>query len=162
MDKINFKQLEAFVSIVKNQSFSAAAKELYTSQSTISMHILNLEKSLNCTLFERKSGVKPHLTPEGEKVYTESEIILDHCRILTEMKFENSNLHLGASSVPGKYIIPKLTTAFQKIYTQSRIKLFSGNSGDVYQLLGDREISIGVVGERKYTDRFDHKLLMKD
>ncbi|MBP3664758.1 MAG: LysR family transcriptional regulator, partial [Tyzzerella sp.] len=50
---MNFKQIEAFVYITEQGSFSKAAKTLYLTQPTISSHISELEKEMNTRLFYR-------------------------------------------------------------------------------------------------------------
>ena len=47
---MNLKQLEAFVKVAETKSFSAAAKQLYLTQPTISAHISSLEKELDAWL----------------------------------------------------------------------------------------------------------------
>ena len=59
---MDFKQLEAFVNVAKYKNFSKAGKALYLSQPTISLHISNLEKELNASLFDRTSK-EVNLTP---------------------------------------------------------------------------------------------------
>ena len=55
---MNLKQLEAFVKVAETKSFSAAAKQLYLTQPTISAHISSLEKELNaCLLVRSTKGV---------------------------------------------------------------------------------------------------------
>ena len=58
--------LTAFVETVSTGSFSAAARRLRKSQSTVSTAIANLEADLGVTLFDRSSR-HPVLTPEGER-----------------------------------------------------------------------------------------------
>ena len=51
---ISLGQLEAFVSVVENRSFSKAGEELFLSQSTISSHIAKLDRALQATLLQRR------------------------------------------------------------------------------------------------------------
>ena len=67
--------LTAFVETVASGSFSAAARKLRKSQSTISTAIANLETDLGVTLFDRSSR-HPVLTPEGEKALSYVQAIL--------------------------------------------------------------------------------------
>ena len=62
---MDFKQLEAFVSVAKYGSFSKAARELFLTQPTISSHIQNLEKELDTVLFNRNNKYIT-LTKAGE------------------------------------------------------------------------------------------------
>ena len=65
---MNLKQIEAFVKVANNRSFSQTAKELYLTQPTISAHISALEEELGVQLFVRTTkGVR--VTEEGKKLY---------------------------------------------------------------------------------------------
>lgn len=61
------ESLEAFLQAVETGSFSAAARKLKKSQSTISSAIANLEADLGVTLFDRHAR-QPTLTPHGQRV----------------------------------------------------------------------------------------------
>ena len=54
---MDFKQIEAFVNVVRYKSFSKAADATFFTQPTISTHIRNLEKELGVKLLDRKSRV---------------------------------------------------------------------------------------------------------
>ena len=57
--------LTAFVETVASGSFSAAARKLRKSQSTISTAIAHLEADLGVALFDRTGTRQPRLTDEG-------------------------------------------------------------------------------------------------
>ena len=65
---MDFKQIEAFVNVVRYKSFSKAADATFFTQPTISTHIRNLEKELGVKLLDRKSRVV-EMTPQGSKFY---------------------------------------------------------------------------------------------
>ena len=65
---MDFKQIEAFVNVVRFKSFSKAADATFFTQPTISTHIRNLEKELGVKLLDRKSRVV-EMTPQGSKFY---------------------------------------------------------------------------------------------
>jgi DNA-binding transcriptional LysR family regulator len=67
--------LTAFVETVASGSFSAAARKLRKSQSTISTAIANLEADLGVALFDR-SARHPVLTPEGVRALSYVQAIL--------------------------------------------------------------------------------------
>jgi DNA-binding transcriptional LysR family regulator len=62
---VEIKQIQYFLSIVETGSFSAAADNLYISQSSLSKQIIALEKSLDIQLFDR-SKRKVSLTEAGK------------------------------------------------------------------------------------------------
>lgn len=70
LDKLDFRLLRMFETIVEAGGFSAAQGELNLSLATISSHIASLETRLGVTLCRRgRSGFQ--LTPEGRVVYEE-------------------------------------------------------------------------------------------
>ena len=62
---MEIKQVQYFLAIVETGSFSAAADNLYISQSSLSKQIIALEKSLDVQLFDR-SKRKVSLTEAGK------------------------------------------------------------------------------------------------
>lgn len=65
---MDFKQLEAFVYVVKLKSFSKTAEKLYLTQPTISAHISSLEKELGVQLIVR-SAKEALPSEEGKVLY---------------------------------------------------------------------------------------------
>ena len=63
---MNIKQIEAFLTIVRDGSFAAAADRLNVTQSTISARITELEQELDLVLFDR-SKRQVQLTYRGRE-----------------------------------------------------------------------------------------------
>lgn len=61
---MNHRQIDCFIAVAECQGFSAAARQLYLSQSTVSQQVISLETELGYTLFNRK-GHTVDLTPAG-------------------------------------------------------------------------------------------------
>lgn len=72
---INLEHLVIFVASAEQGSFSAAARALGRSISSVSMCISNLEADLNVTLFDR-SRKHPTLTSAGERLFTHAQTLL--------------------------------------------------------------------------------------
>ena len=58
---MEFKQLQSFVAVVQQKSFTKAAAKLYLSQPTISTHIYQLEEELHTKLIVRTTKASPSL-----------------------------------------------------------------------------------------------------
>ena len=117
---MDIHQLRIFASVYKNRSFSKASKENHISQPTISEHIKNLENDLNCKLFDRLGrSIVP--TKEAEILYPRALHIIEN---LEELKYDISRaggsvkgqLLIGASTIPGTYILPVIASNFKKTY----------------------------------------------
>lgn len=78
------ESLLAFVAAVNTGSFSAAARHLHKSQSTVSAAIANLEADLGLTLFDRAKH-QPTLTPAGKKILAYVQAILAASNALDEL-----------------------------------------------------------------------------
>lgn len=74
-DPVTLDQLRAFVCVVEEGSFSAAARKLGRVQSAISAAMANLESQLSVTLWDRSSRV-PKLTERGTAVLASARRIL--------------------------------------------------------------------------------------
>lgn len=75
---MEIKDLVFFQRVVKTNSISKAAEELFISQSQVSRVISSLEHELGVELFERK-GHKLELTPCGKIFYEDSSSIIGLC-----------------------------------------------------------------------------------
>ncbi|WP_147473197.1 LysR family transcriptional regulator, partial [Pseudomonas salomonii] len=96
--------LQAFVQAATQGSFSAAARNLGKSQSTVSAAVASLEIDLDVVLFDRTSR-KPTLTPAGHVLLLRAEQVLE----------ASSRLELAASQL-SQGLEPKLTIAMSDTY----------------------------------------------
>ena len=102
--------LLAFVQAATQGSFSAAARQLGKSQSTISAAVASLEIDLNVQLFDRSSR-KPGLTPAGYVLLQRAEEILA----------ATSRLEMAASQL-SQGVEAKLTVALSDTYQSDRFE----------------------------------------
>ena len=65
---MEFKQLQSFVEVVRNRSFTKASQELFIYQPTVSMHISQLESELGVRLIVRNTK-SIEVTDLGRKLY---------------------------------------------------------------------------------------------
>ncbi|ROL67800.1 LysR family transcriptional regulator [Pseudomonas protegens] len=79
--RFSLEQLQMFVQAAQTGSFSAAARKLGKTQSTVSVAIANLEADLGVELFDRSSR-NPVLTASGRKMLLQAEAVLERCLTL--------------------------------------------------------------------------------
>lgn len=159
-------QLKIFVSVYKNKSFTRASEELYISQPTISEHIKNLENSLDCRLFDRLGrSIMP--TAEAEILYPKALQILDD---LDQIKEEISaagtgvrgKLIIGASTIPGAYILPLAAYSFKKQYPKVEFEIRIEDSGKITDMVLQHDLLCGIVGAKMTSDKLDFAPLIED
>lgn len=147
---MDFKQIEAFVNVVKHKNFSKAADAAFLTQPTISTHIGSLEKELGVQLIDRK-GKEALPTPQGNIFYkyavgilnTREKAIFSIQRFNSEIK---GVLEIQTSSVPGEYMIPRLMALFAKDYPEVRYYVEQSDSKLVAENLIQQRGEIGFTG----------------
>ncbi len=154
---MDIKQLEVFINVAKFNSFTKAAEELNLSQPTISLHVQNLEKELGVKLFDRE-GRKASLTPPGKVLYKYAmEIIKLKKRALLAVREFLGRIEgeftIGASTVPGEYILPKVLASFMNNYPNTKFSLKVSDSEAVINDVLSENLEIGAVGSRRETER---------
>lgn len=144
MEDINFdfKQLQAFLAVIDTGSFTAAAKKLNVTQSSISQQVANLELGLNTALINRSQ--RPiQMTIAGQALYPLGKKIIDSGINLQERINEISDGHIShlkigfidsISKTVGldilKFLQPQVKHIFQMTGTASGL-LQSFNKGDI-------------------------------
>ncbi|HIJ59212.1 MAG TPA: LysR family transcriptional regulator, partial [Nitrospirae bacterium] len=113
-------QLNIFMTVYKNKSFSKASEVVNLTQPTVSDHIKALEEELNCKLFDRLGRtIVP--TTEADKIYPLVIDLLERAENIKEtVALSKSNVDgeivIGASNIPGIYLLPSFIMSFKKIY----------------------------------------------
>ncbi len=146
------RQLRIFTAVYKTGSFTKAAEQLFTSQPTISEHMRNLEDHLGCKLFDRLGrSIMP--TPQAELLYPKATEILSEIDKISKTLASVSNvisgeLHLGASTIPGAYILPQYAAAFKKRYPGASFQITINDSADIIKKISNNQLYMGFVGAR--------------
>jgi len=150
--KIETRQLKIFVTVYKSGSFTKAAEVLSTSQPVISEHIRTLEKRLGCRLFDRLGrSIKP--TRKAEILYPKAQSILEDIKnvegeLFSEDQNVSGELIVGASTIPGAYILPHIATDFKARYPEISFEIRIADSGEVIDSVLNHDLLIGVVGAK--------------
>ena len=149
---IDFRHLETFCRVAALKSFSRAADDLFLTQPTVSGHILSLERSLSLRFFDR-TGREVRLTKAGEMFLQYASKILmirkDLLNALSEFSQGiRGELSLGASTIPGEYLLPKLMGAFKREHPLFALSLKIADSKKIVQELLQGEIEFGLIGAK--------------
>ena len=148
---MDFKQIEAFVNVVRYKSFSKAADATFFTQPTISTHIRNLEKELGVKLLDRKSRVV-EMTPQGSKFYKYAvEMINARAQAFEALSNLDENiggiLEIQTSSIPGVTFLPDLLAGFRKEHREVQYYVSMSDTQTVVDNISDRIGEIGFTGE---------------
>lgn len=163
---MDFRQIEAFLSVYKLNSFSRAAEMLYLTQPTVSAHINTLETELGVKLFDRSSKeVQP--TPGGKIFYDYARDMINtrdgaFISLKDYTRRIRGRVELAASTIPGQYLLPGVMKGFVERYPQVRFSLSQMDSLSVLDLLKDKRVELGVVGSKEPGDRLEYSYLTAD
>lgn len=147
--QINLHQLEIFLRVARERSFSKAASKLRISQPSVSIQIKKVEDSLGVKLFERL-GRQIYLTRAGVAV-------LEHVEKLTDLvaNLENDvkefkdisrgKLSAGCSRVPSATLVPLAVAKFTAQYPQNEIVIKTGRAYEIEQWILTNEVDLGVM-----------------
>ena len=149
---MDFKQIEAFVNVVRYKSFSKAADATFFTQPTISTHIRNLEKELGVKLLDRKSRVV-EMTPQGSKFYKYAvEMINARAQAIDALNDPNGSiggiLEIQTSSIPSVTFLPDLLSGFRAIHSGIQYYVSVSDTDTVIENISERRGEIGFVGEK--------------
>ena len=147
---MNIKQLEAFVRIVKNKSFSQTAKELYLTQPTVSSYISSLEADLGVQLFTRTTK-EVHTTSEGEQIYLYAKDIVNLSNKIRnafkeEVKDDVNEIVISSSSIPGQYLLPGMLANFSKRHPNTEFRVHETDSNGAVTDVAEHRADIGFCG----------------
>ena len=154
----SLREMELFVSVVQNGSFSAAGRQIGLSPASVSRHINGLEDKLNARLLNRTSR-KLSLSDTGVHFYERAVAILEDVRT---MSLEVSEEHRSLSGVlrvhcrvliGEEYIAPALPGFFEQ-YPDIQVHLtMSNETVDLVEQNVDVDIRIGQLADSSLVAR---------
>jgi LysR family transcriptional regulator, transcriptional activator of the cysJI operon len=160
VETIRFDYLKTFLTVARTHSFSVAAKELKTSQGTVSHHIAALEQYFDAELFKRtQNGVD--LTEAGTTLKQTAEKILQEAqeakaKISTAKQNLSGTISIAASTIPEEHILPSLIAEFQKCYPAVKFKIRTEDSLTSIGSLQTGNVDFAAVGTiQGFEETFD-------
>jgi DNA-binding transcriptional LysR family regulator len=145
---MDIAQLEVFLAVAQEKSFSRAGNKLFRTQAAISQAIRKLESEIGEVLFDRsfKDG---RLTDAGlvlleyaQKVInlrSEARAALQELRSLHQGK-----LLIGANEYTVMYLLPVLSN-YRRIYPQIKIEVQRCRASDIPQKILRHDIDLGAL-----------------
>jgi DNA-binding transcriptional LysR family regulator len=146
---LDLAQLEIFLCIAEEKSFSRAAEKMLRTQPALSIAIKRLEEELGEPLFDRssKSGT---LTEAGR-------ILLSYAQRMINMRDEakdaiselrgmfRGRLTIGANESTSLYLLPKLLLEYRRRHPQIKIEVFRNISEKIPSEVLERNLDFGFL-----------------
>ncbi len=163
---MDLHHLRIFTTVYGCGSFTGASKKLAISQPTISEHIKNLETELCLTLFDRLGrSIKP--TDAARSLFPRALKIIDDLDSLKNDLQQQGDplageLTIGASTIPGEYILPGIAAKFKRKNELVRFNVEVHDSADICRMVAGHEVIIGIVGARSQDKHLNFRAVFND
>jgi DNA-binding transcriptional LysR family regulator len=142
-------QLETFLAVAREKSFSRAAERLYRTQPAISLAIKRLEEELGETLLDRttKGGT---LTDAGTTLLPLAQRMLDLRKQITDTfgalkGLQQGRLNIGANDSVSEFLLPEVLLAYQQAHPAIRIQAYRLSSERIPAEVLEHRLDVGFV-----------------
>jgi len=148
--EFDLRQLEIFCKVAELRSFSKAARAVRLTQPTVSEHIASLEDAVGAKLFDRL-GREVVLTRSGELFHRYARQFMS-LKEETRQAFDEllgvgrGEIQIGASTIPGEYILPRIIGRFRHQYPQIAVRVLVADTETIVRGVVAGECELGIVG----------------
>ncbi|MBQ4061681.1 MAG: LysR family transcriptional regulator [Christensenellaceae bacterium] len=163
---MDIKQLNYFIQIAVDESYSIASKKLYVSQPALSKVVKNLEQELNTKLFY-SSERKTKLTDEGRIFFKKAQKIVEDFNELLETSCQSENMEkghiaLGLPPIVGSCYLSDLVIRFQNAYPHIDISITEEGANSIQQDVFLGVLDIGCIITPIFSNQFEITPIISD
>jgi DNA-binding transcriptional LysR family regulator len=153
LPRLSLRQLLIFAAIAETGSTTTAGVRLSLSQSAASAALNELEHLLGTRLFDRV-GRRLLLNETGRALQPRARALLDNAMGVERDFAAQSHgrtvertiqLHIGASTTIGNYLLPSLVARFRDQWPSAHIDVQIGNTEDISASVGRLDVDIGLI-----------------
>jgi DNA-binding transcriptional LysR family regulator len=146
---VELGQLETFLTIAREKSFSRAAERLYRTQPAISLALKRLEEEFGEILVDRttKGGT---LTDAGETLLPLAQRMLDLRQQIidtfgTLKGLQQGRLNIGANESMSEFLLPRMLLAYQRTCPDIKLQAYRLSSERIPSEILERRLDVGFV-----------------
>ncbi|HUO60706.1 MAG TPA: LysR family transcriptional regulator [Candidatus Acidoferrales bacterium] len=163
---MDFDQLETFLEVARNLSFSRAAEKRFRTQPAISAQIRALEEEVGVKLLDRTGG-KVSVTAAGKVFVTYCEETMEARRHVLNSMAEMERVPRGEIVVAANegtclHVLPEVFAQFKKAYPEVGITVQRSESREVLEAIIDNSADFGVVSMPVDDKRLSTVLIHRD
>ena len=145
---MELRHLRTFQAITETGSFSAAAEKLQYAQSTITLHVHQLEGELKVQLFSRQ-GKRAQLTTAGRALQEHAKQLLNRASALQQTMSdlvlgEAGHLRIASIEPIASTSIPSVLVEFCQKYPKVRLTLEVGITQTICHRVAEGEIDLAI------------------
>jgi DNA-binding transcriptional LysR family regulator len=145
---VNLAQLRAFLAVVDEGGFSAAAPALGVSQSAVSHAVAALERAVGSPVLHRSK--EPQLTTLGTRMVKHARAAIAAASAITDLAAEHADkptgtIRLAAPATVCQGLLPDLLSRWRAEFPAVTIRLFEGEDHEISEWLTQRTVDAGVL-----------------
>lgn len=163
---MNMKQALYFKTIAQYGTITAAAKQLYISQPSLSQTLRQMEDEIGTPLFDR-STTPFRLTYAGERYLKAVEAMLGiESRLKAEIESiiheDGGRLRLGISVTRAVQVLPEVLPIFSKAYPNVRLELTEAASANLESMLQRGQVDLALAAVEATESNITYELIEKE
>jgi LysR family transcriptional regulator, low CO2-responsive transcriptional regulator len=163
---MDFDQLETFLEVARNMSFSRAAEKRFRTQPAISAQIRALEEEVGAKLIDR-SGGKVALTAPGKAFLEYVDHTLEQRRAIINTLAEMEHVPRGEIVVAANegtclHILPEVFAEFKKLYPKVSVNVKRSEHTSILECIIDNSVDFGIVSLPVHDKRLTTVLIHRD
>jgi LysR family transcriptional regulator, regulator of the ytmI operon len=163
---MEFRHLQTFQAIAQEGSFLKAAEKLQYAQSTITLHIQQLEAELGVKLFSRR-GKRTELTLAGRMLRDRADLLLHHAANLQQtmsdlVAGEAGHIRIGAIEPIASVHLPSILAQFCREHPKVRLTLEVGVTQIISQRVATGAIDLAICSPPSANLGLTFELLFQD
>ena len=158
-------QLETFLAVAQEKSFSRAAQRLHRTQSAISQTISRLEEELGETLFDRSSR-DGTLTDAGHLLVEYAEELLNlrseaHDALAELRQLHQGKLVIAANEFTALCLLPVLNE-FHRLHPTIKIQVQRALASQIQRLVVNHNVEFGVLSFKPDDEQLSSTVFYRD
>lgn len=163
---MNTRHAQLVLAVVREGSFTAAAKSLFITQPTLSHQIRQIEEQLGSPIFVR-SKTAIELTPAGHVYVQAARRIL---QIETQMNealgalsgTSEGILRLGLPAQRADELLPQVLADFYALYPNVRIEALTAQQQELERMLLGGELHMALLSGEEDNPQLEYQLIASD
>jgi DNA-binding transcriptional LysR family regulator len=161
---LTFRQLAHFVAVAETGTISAAAEQLFMSQSAVAGSVSELERALGADVFIRRRGRGVSLTPTGAHLLSRAKLLLGEAAELNYLARGHGTelvgpLAVGCFVTLAARVLPRLLMEYEALHPKVTVDFVEGSQDALQDKLLTGELDVAVMYDMDLTAPLDYFVL---
>ena len=161
-----FEWIKTFIAVYETKNFSAAAKQLYISQPTVSLQIKKLEQHFSIKLFYRNGKQSVIPTKEADFLYPKMLSIIESLTTSFAQAAEKENFKedciIASSNTVAIYLLPDIMESLVTAFPLINFSIQLMNSNEVVDMVQNNHAHIGLIEKPIETKNLHKEIVYED